>query len=120
MFECLIVWRNSAYDEHLRSDRAVLWALREKDIPKALARHFVECYRRPPPKRRYAPLWWSLFLLSLPFVVCGCVIVVAFIHRKWLLMEYQRILWESFVGIIQFIEMCVGVLIEADTSLPLK
>lgn len=120
MLECLIVWRNSAYDEQVRSDRAVLWALREMGVPKALSRHFVECYRRPPPKRRYAPLGWSLFLLSLPFVVCGYVVTVAFMHRWWMLLECGTMLRWLLFGFVEFLEMCVAVLVGADISTSIK
>jgi hypothetical protein len=59
-----MVWRNPEYDAHKRDNVMVLWILKQQGIPKALARHFVEHYRPPPPKRVYAPLLWSIYVLA--------------------------------------------------------
>lgn len=58
-----MVWRNPEYDAHQRDNIMMLWILKQQGIPKALARHFVERYRHPPPKHIYAPFIWSIYVL---------------------------------------------------------
>lgn len=113
----MMVWRNPDYDAHIKADRATLWMLHRHGFDKSLARHFIERYRPPPPKTRYAPLWWSLYVVaSLVFgsvYLVWAVLSITWLYGRPLLNRGTFRAFEMIVCSISAVEALVAILVEA-------